>query len=177
MSQSLDDSPLSTASTPEPIPSEPVRSKVLSVKPEWIDYNGHLNVAWYEVLFGLGIGAIFKIIGLGENYRAERNKSLFAVEAHLSYVREIGPDDTVVVDNQILDHDLKRLRLFQTLIHAEKGYVVATREMMQLHIDMETRKTAPFPDDILARIIACAAAQATLPLPKQAGRSIAIPRG
>ncbi len=177
MSQSLGESPLSTVSPPESILSGPVRSKVLFVKPEWIDYNGHLNVAWYEVLFGLGIGAIFKVIGLGENYRAERNKSLFAVEAHLSYVREIGPEDTVVVDNQLLDHDLKRLRLFQTLVHAEKGHIVATREMMQLHIDMETRKTAPFPDDILARITACAEAHAGLPVPKQAGRSIAIPRG
>jgi acyl-CoA thioester hydrolase len=177
MSQSLGDSPLSTVSTTDPIPAGPVRSKVFSVKPEWIDYNGHLNVAWYEVLFGLGIGALFKVIGLGENYRATRNKSLFAVEAHLSYVREIGPKDTVVVDSQILDHDLKRLRLFQTLIHAEEGYIVATREMMQLHIDMETRKTASFPDDILARIVACAEAHAKLPLPKQAGRSIAIPRG
>lgn len=177
MSQRLGDSAISTDSTPDPIPAEPIRSKILFVKPEWIDYNGHLNVAWYEVLFGIGIGALFDVVGLGETYRATRNKSLFAVEAHLSYIREIGPKDTVVVDNQILDHDLKRLRLFQTLIHAEEGYMVATREMMQLHIDMETRKTAPFPDDILLRIAACAEAHGKLPLPKQAGRSIAIPRG
>jgi acyl-CoA thioester hydrolase len=176
MNDSLGASPHSTVPTPTPIPVEPIRSKILSVKPEWIDYNGHLNVAWYEVLFGLGIGALFEVIGLGQNYRATRNKSLFAVEAHLSYLREIGPKDTVVVDSQILDHDLKRLRLFQTLIHAEEGYIVATREMMQLHIDMETRKTAAFPDDILARIVACAEAHAKLPTPKQAGRAIAIPR-
>jgi acyl-CoA thioester hydrolase len=173
MSQSLDASPLSTGS----VPSEPVRSKVLSVKPEWIDYNGHLNVAWYEVLFGTGLVALFKLVGLGENYRATRNKSCFAVEAHITYIREIGPKDTVVVDNRILDYDAKRLRVFQMLVHAEEGYEVATREMMQLHIDMETRKTAPFPDDVMTRIAAYAEAHAKMPVPKQAGRSIAIPRG
>ena len=165
-----------SAGKPPLFAKAPVRSSVMTVEPQWIDYNGHLNVAYYQVFFDRAIDELFTLLGLGPKYLAETNNSMFALEAHISYLREIKAGERVVVDSQILDHDLKRLRLFQTLIHAEEGYIVATREMMQLHIDMETRKTTPFPDDILVRIVACAEAHAKLPLPKQAGRSIAIPR-
>lgn len=154
----------------------PIRSSVMAVEPQWIDYNGHLNVAWYQLLFCRGIEEFYTQLDVGEDYLARANGSLFAVEAHLSYIREIKDGDRVVVDNQILDCDDKRLHLFQTLIHADDEFVSATNESMQIHVDMATRRAAPFPADPMSRINACANAQADLPRPERAGRRIGFAR-
>lgn len=148
----------------------------MTVEPQWIDYNGHLNVAYYQVFFDRAVDRFFSLIGLGPKYLAECNNSMFALEAHISYLREIKEGDRVFVDSQILDRDAKRIHLFQTLIHGDSGFVSATCEIMQLHVDMTTRRAAPFPPDRMARIDACAAAHAGLPRPERAGRRIGIPR-
>ena len=148
----------------------------MTVEPQWIDYNGHLNVAYYQVFFDRAVDSLFSLLGLGPKYLAEFNNSMFALEAHISYLREIKEGDRIFVDSQILDHDAKRIHLFQTLIHSDGGFVSATCEIMQLHVDMTTRRAAPFPPDRMARIDACAAAHAGLPRPERAGRRIGIPR-
>lgn len=149
----------------------------MTVEPQWIDYNGHLNVAYYQVFFDRAIDEFFTLVGLGPRYLAEHNNSMFALEAHISYLREIGQGERLYVDSQILDHDAKRIHLFQTLVHAEQEFVSATGEIMQLHVDMTTRRAAPFPEDRLRLVAACAAAHAGLPRPERAGRRIGIPRG
>jgi len=149
---------------------------VLTVEPQWIDYNGHLNLAYYHVLFDRATDGLFADLGIDAAYAADRKMSMFALEAHISYLREIGEGDRVHVDSQILDHDAKRLHVFQSLIHADSGFLSATCEIMQLHVDMATRRAAPFPDERMTVISACAAAHADLPVPKHAGRRIGIPR-
>jgi acyl-CoA thioester hydrolase len=149
----------------------------MAVEPQWIDYNGHLNLAYYQVLFDRATDGVFATLGIGAGYAAARNLSMFALEVHISYLREIGEGEEVYVDSQILDHDDKRLHIFQTLIRAEDGFVSATCEIMQLHVDMAIRRAAPFPADRMQAITACAAAHAGLPVPERAGRRIGIPRG
>ncbi len=126
--------------------------------------------------FDRAIDELFTLLGLGPRYLAETNNSMFALEAHISYLREIKAGERVYVDSQILDHDPKRIHLFQTLIHAEEGFVSATGEIMQLHVSMTTRRSAPFPPDRMALVEACAVAHAGLPRPERAGRRIGIPR-
>jgi acyl-CoA thioester hydrolase len=176
VSQSLDNSANSGLSPTESFAEAPIRSSMMIVEPQWIDHNGHLNLAWYQVFFDRAVDDFFVLLGLGPDYRDETGNSVFAVEAHISYLQEVKEGDRVYVDSRILDHDPKRIHIFQTLIHADKGFVSATNEIMQLHVDMRTRRAAPFPADRMARIGACAAAQTGLPRPERAGRRIGIPR-
>ena len=76
----------------------------------------------------------------------------------------------------MLGHDTKRMHFFEQLFHAREGWVAATSENMSLHIDMDARKTVPFPADIAARIAKMQASHAMLPRPEAAGRRIAMPR-
>jgi acyl-CoA thioester hydrolase len=161
-----------------PIPCEkaPIRSPVMTVDPQWIDYNGHLNLAYYQVLFDRATDDVFAALGIGADYAARRKLSMFAVEVHICYLREIREGDRVYVDSQILDYDDKRIHIFKSLIHVDGEFVSATAEIMQLHVDLATRRAAPFPDDRLRVIATCAAAHADLPRPGRAGRRIGIPR-
>lgn len=149
----------------------------MTVEPQWIDYNGHVNVTWYQLFFSRAIEEFLSLLDIGNEYYARTNLSMFALEFHISFLREIKEGDRVVVDTRILDNDAKRIHVFQSLIHAEHGFVSATNESMQMHIDMSKRRSAPFPAEQVATIAACASAQSDLPRPEQAGSRIGIRRG
>ena len=141
-----------------PADPQPYRSPLMDIKPEWIDYNGHLNLAYYHVLFDQGIDGLFDVIGLGERYRAERGFTTYTVEAHVSYLHEVPPASRVFVTSQIVGLDAKRLHVFQELFHAD-GWRAATLESLSLSIDQrgaEGPKAAPFPEDVFARVSAAA---------------------
>jgi acyl-CoA thioester hydrolase len=154
----------------------PVIAPARGLDPAWLDYNGHLNMAYYNVLFDQGADLIFDLFGCGPGYLAARNMSFFTAEAHVCYVRELKPDAMVRVGSWILDFDSKRIHLFQELRHVD-GWLSATCETMLLHIDMSGPRTAAMPDDIFANVTAMAEAHERLPRPEQAGRSIGIVRG
>lgn len=153
----------------------PVIAPARGLDPAWLDYNGHLNMAYYNVLFDQGADLIFDLFGCGPGYLAARNMSFFTAEAHVCYIRELKPDAMVHVGSWILDFDSKRIHLFQELRHID-GWLSATCETMLLHIDMSGPRAAVMPDDILANVTAMAEAHKTLQRPEQAGRSIGIPR-
>jgi acyl-CoA thioester hydrolase len=90
-------------------------------------------------------------------------------------LRELRAGDPVRVTFQLLDFDAKRMHYFEQLFHAEEGWLSATSENMVLHVDVEAKKTAAFPDDIAARLKRMKAAHAHLPTPDGAGRRIAMP--
>jgi len=153
----------------------PVIAPARGLEPAWLDYNGHLNMAYYNVLFDQGADHVFEMIGCGPDYLAARNMSFFTAEAHVCYVRELKPDAMVSARSQILDFDGKRIQLFQELMHVD-GWLSATCETLLLHIDMSGPRATPMPEDILANVTAMAEAHKSLPRPERAGRSIGIPR-
>lgn len=152
------------------------RSSVMTVEPQWIDYNGHLNMAYYNVLFDRCVDQAFESFGLGPDYVKARNASFYTMELHVTYLRELHDGDPVVVTLQLLDRDAKRCHFFQEMYHAEKGYLAATAEQMSMHVDMAAKKSAPFPPDVATHIAAMHEAHRHLPRPPQAGHVIAIPR-
>jgi acyl-CoA thioester hydrolase len=156
----------------EPLFFAPFVSSVMRVEPAWIDYNGHLNMAYYNVLFDRAVDEAFTLVGIGPDYVAQRNCSFFTAEVHVRYLRELHAGDPVRVTVQLIDCDAKRLHFFEQLFHATEGWVSATSEDIALHVDMGTKKTAPFPADVLARIDKMQAAHARLPRPEAAGRRI-----
>jgi acyl-CoA thioester hydrolase len=150
-------------------------SSVMQIEPAWIDYNGHLNMAYYNVMFDRAIDELWLQLGIGPGYMRERGGSTFTAECHVRYIREIHLGDPVQVSILLVAADEKRLHTFEELRHAGEGWLSATSENMTIHIDMAARKTAPFPSDIRARIGALASAHAKLPRPEGIGRKVAMP--
>jgi acyl-CoA thioester hydrolase len=153
----------------------PFLSSVMAIEPQWIDYNGHLNMAYYNVLFDRAIDQLWLKLGVGPEYMKARNNSTFTAECHVRYVREIHLGDPAQVAIWLVAADEKRLHTFQQLRHASDGWLSATSENMSLHMDMDARKVAPFPPDISARIRALAAKHGANPLPDGLGRAIGMP--
>jgi len=154
---------------------DPFRSSIMQIEPQWIDYNGHLNMAYYNVMFDRAIDQLWLKLGMGPAYMKERQGSTFTAECHVRYLREIHVGDPVQVWVWLLAADDKRLHTFEELRHATEGWTSATSENMSLHIDMATRKVAPFPPDIRERIAAVASAHSAVPRPEGIGRNIAMP--
>jgi acyl-CoA thioester hydrolase len=153
----------------------PFVSSVMRVEEQWIDYNGHLNMAYYNVLFDRAVDEAYELIGIGADYVAQRKHSFFTAEVHLRYLRELHAGDPVRVTFQLLDFDRKRLHNFEQLFHAEDGWVAATSENMSLHVDMTARKAASFPAEVTRRLAEMKTSHARLPRPEAAGRRIAMP--
>ena len=160
----------------EPVFAAPFVSSIMRVEPQWIDYNGHLNMAYYNVLFDRAVDEAFELLGVGPTYLQRRRHSTFAAEVHVRYLRELHAGDPVRVTFQLLGHDTKRMHFFEQLFHARDGWVAATSENMSLHVDIDARKTVPFPADIAARIAQMQTSHSMLPRPEAAGRRIAMPR-
>ena len=145
------------------------------IRSDWIDYNGHLNMAYYNVLFDRGADAMFEAFGLTVDYVHDRQLSFYVAELHVCYVREIHLGDAVRTTFQILDFDDKRLHGFQELRHQD-GWLSATSEVLYLHIDATGPKVVPIPEEMRKAIARIRHAHARLPVPERAGRSIGIPR-
>jgi acyl-CoA thioester hydrolase len=144
------------------------------VLPEWIDINGHMNVAYYVLAFDFGVDALWGQLGLTDEYIETTQCSTFAVECHVTYQAELKEAEPYVVTSQILAYDDKRIHQFQRMFHAEEDYLAATAEWMNLHIDLTSRRVTPFPDFVLAALQAYTAGQGVLPRPEEAGKQIKI---
>lgn len=154
----------------------PFASRPMDIEKDWIDYNGHLNMAYYNVLFDRCGDQAFEVMGMGPDYARDRRLTIYTAEVHVCYVQELHLGHSVTVTFQLLDHDDKRLRVYQEIRHAAEGWLAATSESLSLHVDMSGPKVAPFPADIAEKIDAMRAAHAGLPMPARAGRSIGIRR-
>jgi acyl-CoA thioester hydrolase len=154
---------------------EPFVSSVMRIEPQWIDYNGHMNMAYYNVMFDRAIDELWLKLGIGPGYRKERNGSTFTAECHVRYLREIHLGDPVQVSILLVGADEKRLHTFEELRHATEGWLSATSENMSIHIDMDQRRTAPFPPDIRDRIQTLANAHSIVPRPEGIGRRVTMP--
>ncbi len=145
------------------------------VRPEWIDYNGHMNVAYYLLAFDHATDAFFDYVGLDEAHRRATGMSTFAVEAHVTYQREVAAGDGLRFTTQLLGIDDKRIHFFHRMVHAEKGFLAATTEWLALHVDLGKRRVAPMPESIKARLAQVMDAQGSLPAPPEVGRVIRPP--
>ncbi len=159
----------------DPVFAAPFVSSVMRIEPQWIDYNGHLNVAYYNVLFDRAVDEVYELVGLGPAYLERHRQSTMVVEAHVRYLRELKLADPVRVSVQLLDYDEKRIHLFERLVHADEGWVSATSENMTLSVDMTTKKVTPFQDNVLRALERMKQAHAVLPRPDGAGRSVNMP--
>ncbi|TVR08368.1 MAG: thioesterase [Salinarimonadaceae bacterium] len=153
----------------------PFVSSTMRIERDWIDYNGHLNLAYYHVLFDRALDEAFGLAGLGPEYVEERHASYFIAEAHTIYRRELRIEDTVRVTVQLIDFDDKRIHVYLEARHAAEGWLAACCEMMGLHVDTRERRVTPFPEEIRRNLEIMLAAHSRLPKPDSIGRAVGIP--
>ncbi len=148
------------------------RSALMRVLPEWIDFNGHLNMAYYNVLFDHSVDQLYPSIGFGPDY-LKTGCTTYMAEFHVCYLRELHAEDQVYVDFQLIDFDEKRFHSYQELRHAD-GWLAATAEGLTLHVDQSGPRVAPMPAHIQTALRQMRADQADLPHPERVGRTIGI---
>lgn len=151
----------------------PFRSSQMAIRPDWIDYNGHMNMAYYAVLFDEAGDEIYPQIGFGPEYQ-KSGFTTYTAELHICYLQELKLNDVVTVTVHLLDYDEKRVHLYQEIWHGD-GWCAATGETMTLHIDQSGPRVAPMPDNILRNLETLHAAHKGIPRPLRAGRRIGIP--
>ncbi len=155
--------------------SAPLQLRTDTVRPEWIDYNGHMNLAYYVLAFDYATDDFLDYLGLTAAFREQHDASTFAAEIHVSYLREVHAGDGLRFTTQLIDYDAKRLHYFHRMYHAAEGWLAATNELVSLYMDMHERRVAAMPEAILARVARVMRAHGALPAPEQLGRRIAIP--
>jgi acyl-CoA thioester hydrolase len=160
----------------EPLFFAPFVSSVMRVEPSWIDYNGHMNMAYYNVLFDRAVDEVYELLGVGERYVNKQRQSFFTAEVHLRYLRELHTNDPVRVTFQLLDYDAKRAHYFEQLFHATEGWVSATSENLAVHVHLDRKRTAPLPGNVAARLSQMKASHTQLPRPEAVGGRISMRR-
>lgn len=153
----------------------PFRSSAQYVKPEWIDFNGHLNMAYYNVLFDQAVDELYPQWGFGERYVQETGCTTYVAEFHVCYLRELHVGDEVTCAIHIVDFDEKRFHLYCELFHKD-GWLSATSEGLTLHVDQSGPKVAPMPAHILDALAKYKAGQGPLPEGARVGRTVSLKR-
>ena len=147
-----------------------------TVRPQWIDHNGHMNSAYYILAFDEAGGSLFRYFGLSDEYRQREHKGIFVGDYHIHYSREVVAGDPLKFTHLIIDYDDKKVHYWQEMFHAKEGYLAAQCEAIMLHVDLNTRKVTPFPENILDKIRKTHEVHSVLPNPDNLGRTIKIKR-
>ncbi|MEE4378728.1 MAG: thioesterase family protein [Candidatus Competibacteraceae bacterium] len=144
------------------------------VPSEWIDYNGHMNIAYYVLAFDRATDAFMDNLGMGQTYREQARCSTFVVETHVNFHRELKAGDRLTVTTQLLGFDSKRIHYFHRMFDEQQDTLVATTELMLIHVDLTQRRSIPMPLTIMDRLNAVMAKHLLLPRPPQTGRVMGI---
>jgi len=144
------------------------------VRADWIDHNGHMNVGYYLVVFDFATDAWMDFIGLTQAHRREHRVTTFCLEAHVTYVREVGEGDPLRFTTRLLAYDDKRIHYLHEMYHAREDYLASTNELMSLHVSQETRRAAPMAPYVLEGLECIARAHAVLPPAPHVGRVMGL---
>lgn len=146
------------------------------VRAEWVDYNGHLRDAFYMLIYSHATDALLDAIGLDAAQREARGRSMYTVEAHVNYLREVREGTPLRVEVRVLEHDAKRMRVYLEMFadgsSAEQTPVCASEQLL-LHVDRSGPRAVPFDADVLARVAALGEESAGMTA-RHAGRSISL---
>ena len=114
---------------------------------DWIDYNGHMNLSYYILVFDMGAEVILSKFKMGENSAKTTNMSTMVVETFTTYNNEIKEGDEVEIILTFFDHDKKRLHYKMEMIEKSSKKLSATIEMLSLYIDLSKRKVSEFENE------------------------------
>ena len=146
------------------------------VKPEWIDHNGHMNVAFYVLAFDEATDAVYEQWGIGLDYPEREQCSVFTIGMNVYYLGELFEGDPIVVKTQLVDWDGKRLHYFHEMVHEETGQLSATNECLVMNVSLESRRSAPFPPSVVEKLEQVWEKQQDLKRPSRFARTLEIRR-
>ena len=117
------------------------------IKKEWTDYNNHMNMAYYVLVFDQIWEIILEKFKMGEQSAKTTKMSTMVVETHTTYNNEVKEGDEVEINLTFFDHDKKRLHFKMEMIEKSSKKLSATLEMLSLYIDLNKRRVAEFEDE------------------------------
>jgi acyl-CoA thioester hydrolase len=124
-----------------------------TLAPEWIDYNGHLRDAYYVVALSSAVDQVMDHLGLDAAYRERTQCTLYTLELHIHYLREIKASDELTVATSVLDFDSKRIHAACDFLCPRVEGSAASADLMMMHVHQGAEpKSAPFPPDVAARL-------------------------
>ena len=122
-----------------------------TIQPDWIDYNGHMRDAFYGLIYSLAVDALQDAVGFDAAYRTATGCTIYLLEGHTYFLREVKERALVTVETRIIGLDAKRFHLHCTML--ESGETVSVGEFMEAHVQQHPApKVVPMPDAILARM-------------------------
>lgn len=148
----------------------------VKVKPEWIDHNGHLNVAYFVLAFDYTTDAYYETLLIGNDYPGESGCSVFTLGMDVDYLTELFAGDEVEISTQLLDWDRKRLHYYHTMVNLSTGTIAATNECLGMNVNLQSRRSASFPERVQQKLSKVFEQNKGLPFPQKQGRRLAIPR-
>lgn len=144
--------------------------------PQWTDYNGHMNIAYYTVALDEALEVFFVGLGIGEAYAKQHRCSMFMLQNHTRFLSEIREGQPFSVFLHMLGLDRKRFHAFMTMLHADGNTRLATSEIIGMHVDLDSRKAVEYPVEAYDAMSALLAEHRELPVPEFAGGGIGITR-
>lgn len=176
MSAGAQDQPGPVTGHGGPYPA-PVEIAGRTVLPDWIDYNGHMNVGYYGIAFDKALDVMLsEQLGIGEEHVAVSGQGPYALQSHLHFLAELREAEGFAVRFRLVDHDAKRMHLFAEMVADADGRLCATQEIMIMNVDHGTGRSAPYPGWAQARMARMKADHEGLPRPPQLGAPMGIRR-
>ena len=146
----------------------------VTVGHDWLDYNQHMNVAFYLKAFDDAGEALTLVIGMGAQYTRRTNNSWVALESHITFQNEAVLGDELRIESRVLDFDAKKMHLYQEMFRGTE--LLATHEQLGLHFDTGARRGSAFTPAVQRRLDILHAAQSALPRPTAVGRAVSLAR-
>ena len=144
------------------------------VQSDWIDYNGHLNVAYYHVIFDMAAKPFFNWLGFTPEVRSKHNISTFALETHMSYLSEVKVDEAVRVEARVLNVHPKRFHFYQEMYKVDSNVLTSTHESLGTVVNMKERKSTAMPNALFEHLSKVKEAHSALPSAWQIGHVMSV---
>ena len=114
---------------------------------EWIDYNGHMNLSYYILVFDMGVEVILSKFQMGEQAAKKTKRRTMVVETHTNYIKEVKENDEVIIFLSHVDHDKKRLHYKLEMFEKSENILSATTEVLALYMNLDERKVSEFENE------------------------------
>ena len=121
--------------------------KTFEVKEEWVDYNNHMNMAYYVLVFDQAWEVALEKFKMGGTAAKDLNRSTMVVETNTKYLNEVKEGETISINLTYFDHDKKRLHLKMEMISQKTKKLSASMEWISLYIDLSKRKVTEFEEE------------------------------
>ena len=152
----------------------PFVTNLKKVLPEWIDYNGHMNVAYYTLAFDDALDDFLDKIGIGEDYVTEFQNGPYALQANYHYLDELLVDEEFRVRIYLVDTTEKCFHSAMEIFNENTGLVSAVCEQITMNVNLELRKSNKYPDWVREKFDLMIESQKDRQLPSQIGKPLGL---